>query len=220
MAMKRKLIGLGVATALATAGAGHADDVQTYAFTGTLANPLPATSGTSVSGQFTLDQTTGTLVNLAFETPLGAVDSTGAFFGLQSLSPADNPAADFFYMYDSAASGGVALLFESSVASFSGGPLYTGPVIALGGEYDSSLICQGPALCSGASVNFSSGEATLMGVPEPATWTLMLIGLGGLGAGLRWRRQAAPRRSASGMLSDLGFRLREIRAAEIVCHAE
>ncbi len=35
------------------------------------------------------------------------------------------------------------------------------------------------------------GQATVAGVPEPTTWAMMLIGLGGLGAAMRSRRKHA-----------------------------
>ena len=40
----------------------------------------------------------------------------------------------------------------------------------------------------------SVGALTAVGVPEPASWTLMIVGFGGMGAILRRRRQvqAAP----------------------------
>ena len=34
-----------------------------------------------------------------------------------------------------------------------------------------------------------SGEATLAGVPEPATWGLMILGLAGIGGALRVSRR-------------------------------
>ena len=40
----------------------------------------------------------------------------------------------------------------------------------------------------GATITFNSGN---FGVPEPGTWTLMLIGFGGLGVALRSRRKVA-----------------------------
>jgi hypothetical protein len=36
------------------------------------------------------------------------------------------------------------------------------------------------------------GQGFVVGVPEPATWALMLIGVGGMGAALRRRRVASP----------------------------
>jgi hypothetical protein len=41
---------------------------------------------------------------------------------------------------------------------------------------------------SGETVN---GSLTVTVVPEPASWTMMILGLGGLGATLRGRRKLA-----------------------------
>jgi hypothetical protein len=43
---------------------------------------------------------------------------------------------------------------------------------------------------NGAELLFSS-DPSLLPVPEPATWALMLVGLGGIGAAMRFRRRAA-----------------------------
>jgi len=56
---------------------------------------------------------------------------------------------------------------------------------------DASSSPGGPSgYCQYCTVDFSVA-ITPTGVPEPATWALMLVGLGGLGAGLRSRRRAA-----------------------------
>jgi len=48
-----------------------------------------------------------------------------------------------------------------------------------------------PAACGDCDLNFRvvGQSATVGGVPEPASWALMLVGFGGLGAALRARRR-------------------------------
>ena len=54
----------------------------------------------------------------------------------------------------------------------------------------SSVECVGAYSCSpGPDARYLSGPS-LMGVPEPAAWALMIIGFGGVGAATRRRRTA------------------------------
>jgi hypothetical protein len=187
--MEIKTLSAGVAMALglwlAAGAASAADIIHTYDFSGTLANPVAG--GTSVTGQFTLDQTTGALSAYSFNTPLGVFDTSGA---VASYSPALSPPTDFIEIY-LLPNGGeyLWLVFQTDLASFSGGSLYTGPVSISGGGLASGLGCfSGPPDCEtpGGSP-FVSGEATLA-VPEPASWALILAGVVGLGGLMRVRR--------------------------------
>ena len=67
---------------------------------------------------------------------------------------------------------------------------YQGPSF----ECLNSWSCPAPGNLPDYAVRYLvSGEATLVGatVPEPATWAVMMLGLGGIGAALRARRQRA-----------------------------
>ena len=53
-----------------------------------------------------------------------------------------------------------------------------------GGIIGGALVCPG-----GEAGTAACGAATIAGVPEPGTWTMMLFGFAGLGlAGHRWRK--------------------------------
>jgi hypothetical protein len=52
-----------------------------------------------------------------------------------------------------------------------------------------TVFASGYALAGTDSVFFATDEAVTSGVPEPATWAMMLVGFGGLGAAMRTRRR-------------------------------
>ncbi len=64
-----------------------------------------------------------------------------------------------------------------------------------GGHAGPSWECQGSYGCylpSGGSIRYlTSGYASTGAVPEPAAWTMMIVGFGGIGAVLRRRRIAS-----------------------------
>lgn len=93
--------------------------------------------------------------------------------------------------FDFSDAGAVFIIQENVVHGFSSGFQYfclqatTGPCIA--GE----TIVPNYYAVDGVSATGLSGAVPLKGVPEPATWTTMLLGFGGLGAVLRSRRRTA-----------------------------
>jgi hypothetical protein len=87
--------------------------------------------------------------------------------------------------------GGLFLQFRNAIAGASG------PEPLVGGLGGPSYECQGSFSCysdngklignaPGVDVRYIAG-----GVPEPATWAMMLVGFGGLGATMRSRRKPA-----------------------------
>ena len=64
-----------------------------------------------------------------------------------------------------------------------------------GGQGGHSWECQGSFSCflpSGGAIRYlTDGHASAGAVPEPAAWTMMIVGFGGIGAVLRRRRTAA-----------------------------
>jgi hypothetical protein len=197
--MQLKTLPVGVAIGLGlwlAAGAASADIVKTYDFTGTLANLV--NGGTSVTGEFTLDQTTGTLGDYSFDTPAGVLDAADTVAAIATFSPAESPAVDFTELYANSTDTHVNffLVFQTDLSSLSGSSFYIGPVNVLGGTAESGLTCQGLPECGNAveASVFTSGEATLA-LPEPATWALMMAGVFGLGVLMRAERSRQAERA-------------------------
>jgi PEP-CTERM motif len=193
MEMKRLIAGAAMALSvsamsLAAGAARAADVINAYNFSGTLANPI--NGGTSVTGHFTLDQTSGALSAYSFDTPFGVINSYGL---VVTYSPAVSPATDFVVItLNPNAFESLNLWFQTDLASFSGSSFYTGPVHIVGGTGASGLDCFDPASCGRLIGNsgFASGAATIAAaVPEPATWAMMLAGFFGLGGMIRARRR-------------------------------
>ena len=101
---------------------------------------------------------------------------------------------------DVAASGGDVLLFlgflpfdPGSISSVEFNSAANG-----GGFSDGSLVSvSGPQIYTGTEANpvftpgvydFSDGVLTISDVPEPTTWTMMILGIGGVGAMMRRRK--------------------------------
>jgi hypothetical protein len=176
---------------LAADAARATDIIKSYDFSGTLKKVVDG--GTSVTGEFTLDQTNGTLITYSFDSPLGMLDPGDSSAGIVIYSPAESPAADFVLIEADTPGDGdkLVILFQTDLSSFSGSSFYTGTVSIRGGALTSNVFCSGPPFsfaCGGTSGSeFTSGEATPV-VPEPATWALMMAGMFGLGGVMRARR--------------------------------
>jgi hypothetical protein len=96
--------------------------------------------------------------------------------GFNTLSASGLTAADFFQV--DATTGAVG----TAHPNFGGGPMLFGLTQFTGAD-----------AISGTSVDvvYDNLNITLASVPEPATWAMMLVGFGGLGAAIRSRRTLA-----------------------------
>ena len=164
-------------------GVARADIDQTFNFSGVLMQPI----GGNVTGQFTIDFTTGSVAAFDFSTPYGNMDGTSLVgnnfsgWGAQIFEfQPTNPGPTFTELEFRYWEGGspdpnthpiMDLLFESPLSAFSGSSFYP-----QGQDGSSVLDC---LACSNTPITvFSSGSATpvLSAVPEPRS-ALLLIGV-------------------------------------------
>lgn len=170
---------------LSASGIAQADPINTFSFTGTLERSFA--NQTAVTGQFSVNPSTLVVTDYSFTTPIGILDPTHntpnpllsigpnllgkvlAIFSVGPLTESD--------------SGVLLLAFPGTVTttdnpleriySFSGGPLYTGPIEGIKFYY-SDLDCVRGCGPTGYISEFTSGSATLISAatPEPMTFTL------------------------------------------------
>jgi hypothetical protein len=158
----------------ASVGVARADIDQTFNFSGVLTQPV----GGNVTGQFTIDFTTGSVAAFDFSTPKGAISpGSASITEFQGV----NPDVTFTALGFSSSSNGLALglLFESPLSAFSASSFYTDPVTVSDGVSVSAFVCLDEATCSGVPASiFSSGSVTPApsAVPEPRS-ALLLIGV-------------------------------------------
>ena len=163
----------------------HADSISTFTFSASLAN-----GNGSVTGDFTLNKTTGTITSFDIKTPVTELNSTnfsqtGAF--VFSFTPALSPSIDLvIFEFLDVFLDHIILVFAADLPTFDGSGFLTTPFTIPTGTGSSEVVCAGSAgagspLCSvgGFQSNFASGVATP--VPEPATLALFVSGLAGLG---------------------------------------
>ena len=185
-----------VAMSTLAAAAGRADMLESFNFTGTLATPDMGDS--TVTGSFTLDTSgAGSVTAFDFSTPIGTISqSAGWASSVTEYLPAISPPADIVEIFFKG-EGGMALLFETSLAPFSGSTFYTGQVqLSPMASYVSSIACNiGPeGGCGLYGSLFTSGSATPVSTaaPEPRLSFLLGAVLLGFAAVLGHR----PRKSA------------------------
>lgn len=156
-------LALAAALSLMGATASNAAVVLHYTFTPSsyydYGNPA---SNTPVTGSFDFDATTGILSNVNY------TSVSGTFTSGAEYTPGD--ATQIYFGQFGSSNYDVYQLADS---------LNNGGTVAINsGTHPSIPITAGGALTTD----------TVGGVPEPATWAMMLVGLGGLGSVLRRRR--------------------------------
>jgi hypothetical protein len=174
--MRNLVLAAAAIAALATAGSASA---ATYIFDFQNTDPTDAYGAVEVSGTFTASSTlSSSITNITGNVsgaPAPLVD--GAIAGLSGYAGADNT------LYGVGANTGNQVSFGG--VSFS-----------VGGEDYNLYAYNGGAWLLASSVdsvgypqNGTPGTFSVTAVPEPATWAMMLVGFGGLGAAMRSRRK-------------------------------
>ena len=192
MAATAALLGLAAVTTTAMA-----DTLTTFDFSGTLSSS-PNANPATVTGTFTLDQTTGTLAGVDLTTPVGAfTGSTSDHINSTSIQTVSSGNA---FQLDSFIGGGIvslSLTFAGTVDGFTGGSALTlaillrplpPPVMINPSGLDCDSTFPG---CNGAAVVFNlTGTATpaVAATPLPAALPMFAGGLGALGL-FGWRRK-------------------------------
>jgi hypothetical protein len=185
MNSKIKLLGIAAAAALLQASAAHAT-LLNWSYT--------ASDGTFGSGTFTADQDPVISTNYHLTSVTGTINGhtvTGlsGFDGSDNLAFPTSPVVEDTNGISFAISPTESYNIYEDFGNFTPGDTYSclakycieGP----GTDADA-----GTAINKLALTNFDINLAA-PGVPEPATWAMMLVGFGGLGATLRMRRRTA-----------------------------
>lgn len=173
-------------------------------FTFNLTGDYDVTTFNEVAGQQFADGGYGAFQNNTFGIYTNKIDCCGGAQGGANYDPKNL----HFQVYNSLANGG--LTFAGVGATFTDGKL-TG--LGTGPQFASTIlteICKNPdkhtgcqtypagwwfsadvIQSGGATYNIAARDAYVStGIPEPATWALMILGFGGAGAMLRRRRAA------------------------------
>ena len=196
--LKTILAGLTAAAALAAGQAGAATWLLDYASTGgsplfadltlSTSDVLNAVGGfdiTGVTGQVDGDAVTGLVTNPS--QPFASYSADGMFIFDNVLWPAGAPVLSNPGLFFHGASGNEYNLFSDNASTYE---LYR----AQSGVGYLANSVGGVQISRVVLTPLGDGYRGLpgVGVPEPNTWALMIIGFGAVGAALRLRRRAIP----------------------------
>ncbi len=158
-----------VSLAVMGAGAAKADTLLQYTFDAGSYYDFQDGSSNTVTGSFTYDATTQTLSNVNYDRG-GDIFTTGLVGSPKELYFGDTTSSDYD-VYE----------FQNSLA--------LGGTDMITGAYHPAI-----PITAGGSVTAGAG----VGVPEPASWTLMLMGFGLAGYAMRRGRFRASLKHANG----------------------
>lgn len=181
---KNLMQGLSAAAAAATlamAGAAHAD--TTWNITGTF------NDGGTLTGSVTLDQYDYLLGDFTLTTSGGAQTGftyTSADSYFSNSAPGSSP---FYIDFQPQYYADLHIVFTNDLGVAAPTNLIIGGYQGPSFECQNSYSCPADGGDPAFAIRYLSGEATLAGVPEPASWGLMILGLGAVGATLRLGRR-------------------------------
>ena len=177
---------VGCAAALAVAGAAVSAQAATFAYSFTSNDLSEAATGllfATSNGDGTFTANSGT-INLS-----GSFSDTGGgHLVADAAAPATMTSPSGFFYFDNQ------LLPGQNPLVLNGGLLF---VLSSAAHHEVNIFSNGPSPVANAGTytlmantsETTNGAFSLTAVPEPASWALMLVGFGGLGAVLRRRRQ-------------------------------
>lgn len=188
MTKRMVMAGVALVAAVIPAAASAAIITQTFAFTGTGFNGVG-------NGPPPLTTVTGS-VTVTYDTSVTVIDQLGASAVVPSVPFASPIRYSYYSSFDggtlSFASGG----YNPSIANAGQGFALTFRNVGSGQPQGVSLnyaLAGNNELFSTRNVTITAGPAEVSGaVPEPATWAMLLLGFGGIGATLRRRATGRP----------------------------